>query len=138
MRWDVPSGSQVGVAVGGANRHHLSVAIPPGDEGHSGRVSDLILSVLSDVEPLMQAAFDAVGGLPEPGSALDQVNLLEGREVIVDYLAHGEPGVAFDHLLYMIREPPLTIPAEALDRLALAGLAMGVDPSAWASIATLD
>jgi len=98
--------------------------------------SDLILSVLSDIEPLMQAAFDAVGGSPEPSSALDQVFLLNGREVVVDYLGHGEPGIAFDHLLYMIREPPLRISPETLGRLAEAGLALGMTEEAWQDITT--
>jgi len=46
----------------------------------------LILSVLADIEPLMQAAFDSVGGTAPPGSSLDQVFLLNGREVVGDYL----------------------------------------------------
>ena len=73
----------------------------------SDRSSELLLSVLDDVEPLMRAAFDAVGGTPEPGSALDHVFLLNGREVVVDYLTHGEPALALDHLVYMIVEPGL-------------------------------
>ena len=79
---------------------------------------DLILSVLDDIEPLMQATFDAVGGTPEPGSALDQVFLLNGREVIADYLEHGEPVLALDHLIYMVKEPPLDIGEETCRRLA--------------------
>ena len=79
---------------------------------------DLILSVLDDVQPLMQAAFDAVGGTPEPGSALDQVGLLNGREVVADYLKHGEPGLAVDHLIYMVEEPPLDIGEDTRRRLA--------------------
>ena len=78
----------------------------------------LILSVLDDVEPLMRAAFDAVDGTPQPGSALDQVFLLDGREVVADYLQHGEPGLALDHLVYMIKEPPLDIGEDTRRRLA--------------------
>lgn len=79
---------------------------------------DLILSVLDDVEPLMQAAFDAVGGSPEPGSTLDQVFLRNGREVVVDYLTHGELGLAVDHLMYMVEEPPLHLGDDTRRRLA--------------------
>jgi hypothetical protein len=116
--------------------------------GHSGRVpesadpsdrsevNELILGVLSDIEPLMRAAFDAVGGQPAPGSGLDQVYLLDGRTVVVDYLAHGEPQIAFDHLLYMIEAPPLAITGDALGRLAQAGTALGVPPKKWESIRT--
>ena len=86
----------------------------------------LILSVLDDVEPLMKAAFDSVGGSPEAGSALDQVFLSDGRSVVVDYLAKGEAGLAFDHLLYMIEEPPLRIGTDTMRRLAEAGRELGM------------
>ncbi len=66
----------------------------------------------------MQAAFDAVGGKPQPGSALDPLYLLNGREVVVDYLKHGEPALALDHLIYMIEEPPLNIGENTRRRLA--------------------
>ena len=88
-------------------------------------LSKLILSVLDDVEPLMQAAFDAVGGSPEPGSTLDQVFLLNGREVVVDYLRHGEPGLALDHLLYMIEEPDLVVSGDTARRLGEARQTLG-------------
>jgi hypothetical protein len=97
--------------------------------------SDLILSVLDDIEPLMEAAFDAVGGVPEPGSALDQLFLRDGRVVVVDNLSYGEPGVAFDHLLYMIKEPPLRIAADTMRRLAEAGRELGLSEAAWSGIA---
>lgn len=97
-------------------------------------VGELILSVLDDVEPLMRAAFDAVGGTPPEGSSLDQVYLLDGREIVVDYLDHGEPGLAFDHILYMIAEPPLAIGADTYARLSEAGLALGIHPDDWAHV----
>lgn len=97
-------------------------------------VTELILSVLDDVEPLMRAAFDAVGGSPPEGSSLDQVYLLDGREIVVDYLEHGEPGLAFDHLLYMIAEPPLSIGHDTYARLGEAAHALGIPPDEWAQV----
>ena len=96
-------------------------------------VPELILSVLDDVEPLMAAAFDAVGGSPPPGSSLDQVFLIDGRSVIADYLAHNETALAFDHLLYMITEPPLRLSQGTFDRLSSAGRAMDLPGEMWAS-----
>ena len=58
---------------------------------------------------LMREAFEAVGGTPVPGSALDQGSLIDGDEVVEDYLRHGEPGVALEHLVYMIWEADLPI-----------------------------
>jgi hypothetical protein len=40
------------------------------------------------------------------------VGLKDGLPVVRDYLQHGELGVALDHVLYMIRELDLTIPAD--------------------------
>ena len=57
----------------------------------------------------MKEAFDAVGGSPNPGNRLDQVFLLDGSEVVEDYLGHLEYGLAFDHLIYMITQPDLKI-----------------------------
>ncbi len=50
----------------------------------------------------MREAFAAVGGSPPEGSALDQLHLRDGDQVVNDYLNHGEEGLAIDHLLYMI------------------------------------
>ena len=91
---------------------------------------DFIMSVLEDIEPLMQAAFDAVGGSPPPGSALDQVFLLDGRAVVEDYLAHGECRLAYDHLVYMINEPPLRLDGETARTLIEAGRAISVPDAA--------
>lgn len=97
-------------------------------------MGELILSVLDDVEPLMRAAFDAVGGTPPEGSSLDQVYLLDGREIVVDYLEHHEPGLAFDHVLYMIAEPPLAIGADTYSRLSEAAHLLGIPPDEWGHV----
>jgi hypothetical protein len=69
----------------------------------------LVRRALAAVEPLIAEAFVAVGHRPPAGSGLDQVGLADGAEIVVDYLAHGEIGLALDHLFYMIVEPPLLI-----------------------------
>ena len=92
--------------------------------------------MLDDVESLMAAAFDAVDGSPPPDSSLDQVFLIDGRSVVEDYITHGETGLAFDHLLYMIMEAPLQLSPGTLERLSFAGRAMGLSDEVWASIRT--
>ena len=82
----------------------------------------------------MQEAFDAVGGTPEPGSALAQVFLLDGREVVVDHVAHGELGLALDHLVYMIAEPGSAIGYDTHRRLLDAGDALGYSASTFDDI----
>ncbi len=82
----------------------------------------------------MRAAFDAVGGAPEPGSVLDQAFLLDGREVVVDCLAHGEFGLALEHLVYMIAEPSLAISYDTRRRLGEAGDALRYPASTFDDI----
>ncbi len=53
--------------------------------------------------------FEACNWSPDPVSALDQVGLLNGKEIIEDYLDNGEAGVAFDHLNYMIEETEIQL-----------------------------
>lgn len=77
----------------------------------------------------MRDAFAAVNYRPQPGSSLDQLSLLDGDQVVNDYIEHGEPGLAFDHLLYMVEEPPLRISHPAFEHLRAAALALGVQPS---------
>jgi hypothetical protein len=79
------------------------------------------------VQKLVDAEL-AKAGTVVPGSALDQAGLRDGLEVVRDYLEHDEPGVALDHVLYMIRELDLTIPADTYAALARAAGAMKVGP----------
>ncbi len=86
---------------------------------------------LVKVKLLMAEAFNQVGGTPMPGTALDQCGLRDGDEVIEDYLRHGEAGVAFEHLLYMILEPRLPISMETYELIDRVGRALGMEPSKW-------
>jgi hypothetical protein len=54
--------------------------------------------------------------------------------VIRDALNANEAGVAFDHLLYMIVDTDLIVPATTLDLLVEAGQALGHDPATWARV----
>jgi len=69
----------------------------------------LVRKALSEVEELMQAAFERAGESGIEGTALDQAGLEDGGAVVLDYLAHNEAGLALDHLLYMITEPSLPV-----------------------------
>jgi len=49
------------------------------------------------------------------------LNLENGGEIVLDYVDHNEARVAFEHLLYMIDEPPLVVSEKCikiLDRIA--------------------
>lgn len=85
-----------------------------------------IRAALDEVMPLMRAAFAAVDHNPPPGSSLDQVCLIDGDQVVDDYIRHGEQGLALDHLLYMVEEPPLKLTPTTFEHLAAAAAALGV------------
>ena len=63
----------------------------------------------------------------------DQVGFLDGRDSVIDYIEHGERGVALEHLLYMIHEANIAFPHALLLRLhEIAeeyGLDVGYSPS---------
>jgi hypothetical protein len=86
----------------------------------------------SEVVSLLDQA--AVGDAPPAGSAVDQAGLLDGAEVVEDYLEHGEPSVALEHLIYMVHEPDLPISMVTYERIAQAGECMKMDPEKWERI----
>lgn len=95
----------------------------------SNPVDQHIRAALAEVMALMREAFAAVDNNPSEGSSLDQAFLIDGDQVVNDYLNHGEPGLAFDHLLYMVEEPPLRLSSSAFEHLSAAADAMGIAPS---------
>lgn len=73
-----------------------------------------LLEVLDEVSTLMSAEYAQLGPLPDD-HPLAQSGLENGAEIVLDYIAHGEAGVALDHLFYMIKEPPLAISARSAE-----------------------
>lgn len=93
--------------------------------------ADLIGSALTEVEQLMATAFENLDGDPKPESPLSQIGLVDGGLIVRDYLAHGEVGLAWDHLVYMIRESRLRISVATDDSLRRAGQVMRMDLAEW-------
>jgi hypothetical protein len=90
-----------------------------------------ILESLVEVHALIARALEQIGGKPEAGSALDQAGLLDGDKVVRDYIHHGEAGLAFEHLIYMVREPSLVISDATYDRIRRAGATLNLNPKLW-------
>jgi hypothetical protein len=84
-----------------------------------------IIEVATEVQAKLDVLY-AQPGVPAPGSPLDQAGLREGLEIVDDYLRHGEVGLAFHHLLYMIREPDIALSRDAMARLQSVATAMGM------------
>ena len=100
----------------------------------SRKTDRLIRAALPEVTALLDQAFTAVGHAPPAGSALDQAGLLDGAEVVEDWLAHGYPDLALEHLIYMVHEPGLRISPRTYELIATAGKRMKMDPAKWERI----
>ncbi|UZD95509.1 hypothetical protein LOY64_00405 [Pseudomonas corrugata] len=75
------------------------------------------LEALKEISTLMSIAYEQLGPVPDD-HALAQAGLENGAEIVLDYVDHNEAGVAFEHLLYMINEPPLIVSDECMNVLA--------------------
>jgi hypothetical protein len=93
-----------------------------------------ITAALAEVMGLLARALAAAGGSAPPGSSLDQLGLLDGDRLVLDYLEHGESGVALEHLVYMAEASELPLPRSTLRLIEQAGGAMRMDPGLWDSL----
>lgn len=66
---------------------------------------------------LMSMAYEQTGPVPEE-RALAHAGLENGGEIVLDYVDHNECGIALEHLLYVINEPPLVVSEEWIKILA--------------------
>ena len=95
----------------------------------------LLLSALHEVELLMATAYANEEPIKEE-SPLAQAGLRDGGDIVLDYIEHGEIGVAFEHLLYMVTEPPLFVSSKCLADISAAGTALGFPPETWLEVQT--
>lgn len=91
----------------------------------------LIRAALPEIQELIARACASVGGVASPGSALDQLGLTDGDRTVLEYIEHGECGVAIEHLIYMAYEPALPLARATFRLIEEAGRAMKMDPKVW-------
>lgn len=87
---------------------------------HNSDLRGDFIEALKEISTLMSIAYEQLGPVPED-HALAQAGLENGAAIVLDYVDHNEAGVAFEHLTYMINEPPLVVSEECinvLDRIA--------------------
>lgn len=85
--------------------------------GHNNELRTDILEALKEITTLMSLAYEQTGAVPDD-HALAQAGLENGGEIVLDYVDHNEGGIAFEHMLYMINEPPLVVSEECVKILA--------------------
>ena len=81
-------------------------------------------SALKEIEALMKEAFLSSGKINK-NHPLFQAGLQNGHTIVRDYIYHGEIGLAFEHLVYMVEEPPLQISKECKESLAFISKYLG-------------
>ena len=84
---------------------------------HNNNLRADFVEALKEISTLMSIAYEQLGPVPDD-HALAQAGLENGAEIVLDYVDHNEAGVAFEHLLYMINEPPLIVSNECMNVLA--------------------
>ncbi|QXI49383.1 MULTISPECIES: hypothetical protein [Pseudomonas] len=68
------------------------------------------VEALKEISTQMSIAYEQLGPVPE-GHVFAQAGLQNGAEIVLT-------GVAFEHLLYMIKEPPLVVSEQFIKTLA--------------------
>lgn len=88
------------------------------------QIHKYIEQAADEAQRLLDVEFAKCNNQPSPGSALDQAGLRDGKEIVVDYLCHGEPGIALEHLIYIVQETSIAISEETRNRIRIAASAM--------------
>ena len=97
---------------------------------------DALCASISELAEEAQALLDALYlQTPEPESAsvLAQAGLCDGARIVQELLKHREPGVAFEHVLYMVGEADLRLSRESRQRIGRVGRALHLPESAYAT-----
>jgi hypothetical protein len=76
-----------------------------------------IQSATNETQKLLDIEFAKCNNKPEPGSALDQQGLRDGKHIVDDYIAAGEAELALEHLLYMIEETEINVSEDSRVRI---------------------
>lgn len=81
----------------------------------------MIRLVTPKIQELVDLEFAKLADQPEASTALDQVGLNGGDKIVYEYLDHGEAGLAFEHLRYMVYETGIELAPdiqEALEKIS--------------------
>ena len=73
-----------------------------------------LLAVAAEAQALISEALARMTAAEIEGTGFDQSGLRDGLEIVEDCVREGEIGVAFDHLLYMVVETGISLPASSV------------------------
>jgi len=75
---------------------------------------------------LAQKLIDQLQSSDSNNETFEQSGILNGQEIVIDYIKHGELGLSLEHLLYMIHESCITFPLNELGKLHSLANELGV------------
>ena len=90
------------------------------------KIKEILKQASSEVQGLVDQEFTKVNNNPLPGSNLDQAGLKGGREIVLDYLNHGEIGIALEHLLYMVEETGIMVSKDTIKKIVKVSDQLGI------------
>lgn len=87
----------------------------------------MIASAAKEAQQQINSELRKVDGQPAPESGLDQFGLRDGEQIILEFLEHGEEGLALEHLDYMVNETCIALSVDLCRELRKLANDMGVD-----------
>lgn len=80
-------------------------------------MNDSEKKTIASIARRVHALLNALHATHPENPTFVQVGFLEGHGIVVDFIANNEPGLALEHLLYMIHESEIEVPAEDIRAL---------------------
>ena len=91
------------------------------------KIKEILKEASAEIQDLVDQEFTKVNYNPLPGSNLDQAGLKGGKEIVMDYLNHGELGIALEHLIYMVEETDVRVQKETMKKIIKASKELGIE-----------
>ena len=96
------------------------------EEVNLNQTGESIARAAEEAQRLLDVQFAECDDQPPPGSALNQAGLRNGKEIVMEYLSHGEEGIALEQVIYMVTETGIDLSQEARKQIRKAASAMGM------------
>lgn len=90
-----------------------------------------ICTALPEVQGFSRAPTRPSAEWHRQGGALDQLGLVDGDRIVLEYRDHGEAGLALEHLIDTAKEPALPLSTRTFSLIKEAGRALEMDAQLW-------
>ena len=90
-------------------------------------IKECIIQATLEAQSLIDREFAKWEHGPPEDSGFEQEGLLNGKEIVEEYLAHSEPGLALEHLIYMVAETDIALSETARNKIGFAASKMNLD-----------